>query len=238
MFTDDNRLRDWILLAISNDRRASELERDVRTRTTWVVKRVRSGEMAVRALSGNIPTVALVDSELPIISCEEFVYIARRRPIAERMALVVVEFGRLDRSREATVIAAGADEYVDGNEPSGIWRRVETVLIRRRVTPSSAISARRCHQIDGMFVDLDRSFVSVDGTAVVRQPLEFALLQYFLERKNCVITREELWRTIWHKDEPMRGRTIDVHICRLRRRLGAGAARLQTLVRRGYRFVG
>jgi DNA-binding response OmpR family regulator len=226
-----------VLIATPDDDRASQLQQVVRSRTTWTVKRARAGDSALRGLAGTPPALALVDAELPVISCEEFAYLARRRALLSNIAIVIVEFNRMEKSRESSVLLAGADEYVDGTSLAGFWARVQTVLLRRRRRGESHAIGSTFHRVDGLYVDIGRSFVSVDGSPIVMQPLEFALLQYFLERKNCLITRDELWQAVWHKDGPVRSRTIDVHVCRLRHRLGSASRRIQTLVRRGYRLV-
>lgn len=224
---------EWVLIATSHENRASELRSEIAHRTPWNTRRIRSVTGALRLLNADQPSLALIDADLLGTSCEELAYVMRRRGIP----VVVVEFSRMDRSVEAAVLAAGADEYVDASAPDEAWRRIHRLLGDREQVSPPGLKDEHCYRIDGLFVDLARTFVSLDGVPLLMQPLEFALLRYFLRRRNSVISRDELWRAVWRKDEPPRSRTIDVQVCRLRRDLGPVGDHIQTLIGLGYRLV-
>jgi DNA-binding response OmpR family regulator len=224
---------EWVLIATSHEKRASELRYEVAHRTRWNTQRIRSVTAALRLLNGGRPSLALVDADLPGTSCEELAFVARRRGIP----VVVLEFGRMDPSVEAAVLAAGADEYVDASTQDHAWRRIHQLLESRERVSAPGLTNENCYRIDGLYVDLARTFVSLDGVPLLMQPLEFALLRYFLRRRNSVISRDEFWRAVWRKIEPPRSRTIDVHVCRLRRHLGPVGDHIQTLIGLGYRLV-
>jgi DNA-binding response OmpR family regulator len=80
-------------------------------------------------------------------------------------------------------------------------------------------------------------YVSVDGKPLMLQRLEFEVLKYLVERKNRVVTRQELFEDVWAGRGTIDNRTIDVHVSRLRRKLGPVRGQIQTLVSLGYRFV-
>ena len=223
----------WVLIATSHENRAAEWRGEIAHRTRWSARRIHSVTPALRLLNGDRPSLALIDAGLSGTSCEELAYLARRRSIP----VVVLEFSRMDRSVEAAVLAAGADEYVDASAPDEVWRRIDRLLGTRERMAASGLTDERCYRIDGLYVDLARIFVSLDGVPVPMQPLEFALLAHFLRRKNSVVSRDEFWRAVWRNDEAPRSRTIDVHVCRLRHDLGAVGARIQTLPGLGYRLV-
>jgi DNA-binding response OmpR family regulator len=227
----------WVLLAARNDARVSVLEREIHRRTSWPVKRVRSGGGALRALSTRAPDVVLIDAELPIVSAEELCYILRRRPKTAEIPIVVVAFKGVDRTREMSALSAGADEYADGASLSAVWPRVQTALVRRHLAADSRQVPIRQYRSAGLYANFGDSFVSVDGRPIVMQPLEFALLRYFVTRRNQLITRQQVLRDVWCGRRSIESRTVDVHVCRLRRQLGSAATRIQTLVSRGYRFV-
>ena len=65
---------------------------------------------------------------------------------------------------------------------------------------------------------------------------EFRLLRILLERRNRVQTREGLLTDVWRYSEDVDSRTVDTHIRRLRRKLGAEAERIETVVGVGYRL--
>jgi DNA-binding response OmpR family regulator len=215
----------------------SFLEREIHQHTSWAVKRASSGDGALRELSATAPEVVLIDSELPIVSADELCYILRRRPKTAEVPIVVVAFEGVDCAREISALSAGADEYADGTSVSAVWPRVQTALVRRRLAADSPQVPIRQYRSAGLSANFGDSFVSVDGRPIVMQPLEFALLEYFVTRRNQLITRQQLLRDVWRGRGSTGSRTVDVHVCRLRRKLGSAASRIQTLVSRGYRFV-
>ena len=89
-------------------------------------------------------------------------------------------------------------------------------------------------------VDLDSGVVTRDGEPLELPAREFVLLRYFLEHPGQVLSRERLLKDVWRYPRVPEGRTVDVHVARLRERLEVDRARPRhflTLRGRGYRFV-
>jgi DNA-binding response OmpR family regulator len=110
-------------------------------------------------------------------------------------------------------------------------------LVRHQLSSDSRDAAADVYRSGELYANFPHSYVAVDDHPVMLQPLEFGLLRYLVQKRNQLVTRQELWREVWNASGAMNSRTIDVHVCRLRRHLGSAANRIQTLVRRGYRFV-
>ncbi|WP_436791101.1 winged helix-turn-helix domain-containing protein [Yinghuangia sp. YIM S10712] len=90
---------------------------------------------------------------------------------------------------------------------------------------------------DGLRIDLDQRTITVGETALDLTYLEFELLAYLLLHPRQVFTRRQLMETVWGYPEIGGGRTVDVHVARLRRKLGARHRRRLTTVRRvGYKY--
>jgi two-component system, OmpR family, alkaline phosphatase synthesis response regulator PhoP len=87
----------------------------------------------------------------------------------------------------------------------------------------------------GIVVDKLRREVSVDGQPVRLTPRELALLEYFIERAGRLLTRDQIVQEVWGERYHGGPRTVDIHISRLRRKLGLDLP-LDTLRRSGYRF--
>lgn len=99
---------------------------------------------------------------------------------------------------------------------------------------SQATSAARASFGAIVVDDLARE-VSVDGRPVRLTPRELALLEYFIERTGRLLTRAQILQEVWGEHYRGGPRTVDIHISRLRRKLGLGFP-LDTLRRAGYRF--
>ncbi|PYC76827.1 winged helix family transcriptional regulator [Streptomyces tateyamensis] len=90
----------------------------------------------------------------------------------------------------------------------------------------------------GISVDPDRRTAHVDGELLDLTYLEFELLAHLTQHPQRVHTRDQLVSTVWGYGHVGDGRTVDVHVARLRRKLGAGhRASIVTVRRVGYKYV-
>jgi len=107
-------------------------------------------------------------------------------------------------------------------------------------TPAPRGAARTAHaaERDGIVLDTDRRTAVVDGRPVDLTYLEFELLAHLTEHPHRVHTRDHLVAAVWGYGHVGDGRTVDVHVARLRRKLGAAHRESIVTVRRvGYKYV-
>jgi DNA-binding response OmpR family regulator len=90
-------------------------------------------------------------------------------------------------------------------------------------------------QVGNIAIDRLSQTVSVAGRPVSLTAREFALLGYLLDHPGLLLTRARLVGSVWGPSYGGSARTVDIHVARLRRKLGAGLS-LTTLRRAGYRF--
>ncbi len=131
---------------------------------------------------------------------------------------------------------AGADDYVP--KPFSVPQLVARVqALMRRAAPS----AGRTFQLGGLAVDAETLVVSADGSEEELSPRDIEVLAYFSEQLGKVISREELLRDVWGyaRAEALETRCVDMHIAKLRKKLGAlgagGDALIETVRGAGYR---
>lgn len=123
----------------------------------------------------------------------------------------------------------GADDYiVKPFEMTELLLRVEAVLRR---TQKSAPG----YQIDDIEMDFDAKTVTKGGVPVELTMQEYALLEVLVKNRNIALSRQKLIREAWGVTFLGETRTIDVHIQRLRKKLGFDD-RIKTIYRFGYRF--
>jgi two-component system phosphate regulon response regulator PhoB len=230
--------RSPVLLAARDCVQRAQLERALRQNVNWQIQHTAVGDVALRLLGTTAVHLLLIDAGLPIVSAEELCRIIRNRPQTAGLPVVFLEFDALDIDRQSQAFSAGADDYVDATAPpAAVLDRLRAVLLRRRSsiamprTPSSRYKSGR------LVANFDDVFVSVDGRPIVMQRLEYLLLRYLIERRNQLVTRHDLLRDVWRGRGHIDSRTIDVHVCRLRRKLGPAGEHIQTLVSQGYRFI-
>jgi DNA-binding response OmpR family regulator len=88
-----------------------------------------------------------------------------------------------------------------------------------------------------LMADFDAVSVTVSGSQVRLTRREFELLRYLVENRNRVISRDRLLEKVWGYDRFVETRSVDVHVGRLRGKLGQAASQIETVVGLGYRFV-
>ncbi|MGH7555604.1 MAG: response regulator transcription factor, partial [Longimicrobiales bacterium] len=118
--------------------------------------------------------------------------------------------------------------------PRELVLRVSAVL-RRAQAPAVAGAGRMLHG-GPIVVDLNAMRVSVNGTSIELTPTEYRLLVTLLERRGRVQTRQQLLETAWDIHARIETRTVDMHVQRLRAKLGDWGSLIETVRGFGYRF--
>ena len=126
----------------------------------------------------------------------------------------------------------GADDYVVKPFSLAVLYAKAQALLRR----SRGMTAAEVLRAGELELDPARGTVTADGQRIDLPPKEFALLRALMERKNRVLTRDELLDLAWGWDYDGTDRVIDGHIKKLRRALGKHAECIKTVVKRGYKL--
>ncbi|WP_333778693.1 winged helix-turn-helix domain-containing protein [Streptomyces sp. IBSBF 3136] len=126
----------------------------------------------------------------------------------------------------------------EGTDPADLFAEdVQPPEIRALGTPTDPRPVRETAS-DGIRIDHARHVAELDGRELDLTYLEFGLLAHLVEHPHQTHTREQLMVGIWGYDHIGDGRTVDVHVARLRRKLGAAhRQRIVTVRRVGYKYV-
>lgn len=125
----------------------------------------------------------------------------------------------------------GADDYI--TKPFGMMELVSRVKALLRRTRKEPVHALAC---GGLELNHDAHRVRVDGKEIILTYKEFELLEYLLENRGIVLTRDKILDRIWGYSADVETRTLDVHIRSLRQKLGSSGDMIETVRGVGYRI--
>ena len=138
------------------------------------------------------------------------------------------------RSEDYTQIAgfeSGADDYVTKPiKPRVLLSRIKALLRRQVITDSS----EKLVTIDDIIIDREKYVVIRDGKEIIMPKKEFELLSLLVTKPNKVFSREEIFTRVWGEDVIVGERTIDVHIRKIREKIGID--NIKTIKGVGYKF--
>jgi two-component system, OmpR family, alkaline phosphatase synthesis response regulator PhoP len=194
---------------------------------------VDSGDAALKAVTDHPPDLIILDLNLPVIGGLEVCRVLRSRPATARLPIIMLT-AKTSESDRVNGLDVGADDYV--TKPFSLRElaaRVRAVLRRGKADAPGATIYRGKYLV----ADFEAVSVSVEGTAVRLTRREFELLKYLVENRNRVLSRDRLLERVWGYDRLIETRSVDVHVGRLRGKLGPVGQQIETVVGLGYRFV-
>jgi DNA-binding response OmpR family regulator len=178
------------------------------------------------------PALILLDLMLPGMSGIELCRRLRREPSTRRTPIIMLT-ARGSEGERVAGLELGADDYV--TKPFSVRELVARVRAVLRRAEDAAASSYEDERLRIHFEDMH---VRCDGLEVRLTRKEFALLSALARRPGRVATRQQLLDDVWGQQYYGDTRTLDVHIRRLRSKLGACGDSIETVVGVGYRFVG
>jgi DNA-binding response OmpR family regulator len=199
------------------------------------VEIVSSGDAALAAVTEAPPDLIILDLNLPVLSGIEVCRILRARPATAQLPIIMLT-ARTSEADRVTGLDVGADDYV--TKPFSLRElaaRVRAVL--RRGRSGAAEPAPAVYRGRQLVADFEAVAVAVDGEPVRLTRREFELLRYLVENRNRVLSRDRLLERVWGYDRLIETRSVDVHVGRLRGKLGPVGRQIETVVGLGYRFV-
>ena len=198
------------------------------------VEVVGRGDEALRSITGRPPDLVILDLNLPVLSGDEVCRILRQKQETRQIPIIMLT-ARTSESDRVAGLDLGADDYV--TKPFSLRElaaRVRAVLRRRRASADEARQAR--YSGKHLIADFDAVAVTVDAKPIKLTRREFELLRFLVENRNRVLSRDRLLERVWGYDRFIETRSVDVHVGRLRAKLGAAGQQIETVIGLGYRF--
>jgi len=226
------------ILVVDDDAKIVRLVRTYLERDGYSVVTAADGPAALDAIETHRPALVVLDLMLPELDGRAVIRAVRRDEEAGRTPIIVLSARGSTLDRIAG-LEDGADDYLPKPfSPAELVLRVKSIL-RRSATATTDTSTRSTLVRGDLVVDLDRYEVTRAGEPIPLTRVEFRLLQTILEADGRVLSRDQLLDAVYGRDQAdIMDRTVDVHIGRLRDKLGddAEAPRYVATVRGvGYR---
>jgi two-component system, OmpR family, alkaline phosphatase synthesis response regulator PhoP len=202
----------------------------------YKVYTAQNGKDAIRIAEKKEPDLIILDVMMPemdgIVTCEEI----RKIP---KLKSTIIAF-LTARSEDYSQIAgfeAGADDYITKPiRPKVLLSRVKALLKRTQMVEEEVkVAEDSTINVGSLSIDRERYMITVDGQDMVLPRKEFELLSLLASKPGKVFTREEIYSSVWGEQVIVGDRTIDVHIRKLREKIGED--HIKTLKGIGYKFV-
>ena len=180
----------------------------------------------------NPPILIILDLMLPGMSGTELCRRLRREPQTRRTPILMLTAKSSESDRVAG-LDLGADDYI--TKPFSVRELMARVRAALRRTEDSTAAN---YEDDSLTIDFTDVRVGCNGTRIKLTNKEFNLLSVLAKSHDRVMSRQQLLDNVWGYSYYGDARTLDVHIRRLRQKLGDCGDCIETVVGVGYRFTG
>jgi two-component system alkaline phosphatase synthesis response regulator PhoP len=196
----------------------------------YEVRSAMNGRDAIKTAKEFLPDLILLDVMMPemdgIETCVEMREIESLKP-----SIIAFLTARGEDYSQIAGFDAGADDYISKPiKPRVLLSRIQALLRRKR----SASDAKAGIPVGGIFIDKEKYLVVQDGKELNLPKKEFELLALLISKPGRVFTREIILNSVWGNDVVVGDRTIDVHIRKLREKIGSKF--IKTIKGVGYKF--
>jgi two-component system alkaline phosphatase synthesis response regulator PhoP len=199
-------------------------------RELYEVEKAYDGNETLEKYKSFKPDLMILDIMMPIYNGYEICKKLRREPVG-----IIILTAKTDLVDKIKGLDLGADDYLTKPfEMIELLARVRS-LTRRLIEINDV--EKDVIRIDGLEINLNGRTVYVDNKLVEFKPKEFDLLAFLFEKNQIVFSREELLNHVWDMDYLGGTRTIDIHIQRIRSKLGRYGELIVTIPKVGYKAL-
>lgn len=226
------------ILIVDDDNNIAELISLYLVKECYDTLIVNDGESALDKIPEFRPDLMLLDIMLPGIDGYE---VCRRVRTTSELPIIMLS-AKGETFDKVLGLQLGADDYIEKPfDSKEMVARVKAVL-RRSVSKTSEVKENIDSDIDAvaypdLIINLTNYSVTYKGNTIDMPPKELELLYFLASSPNRVFTREQLLDRIWGYEYSGDTRTVDVHIKRIREKIGEGDSwRISTIWGKGYKF--
>jgi two-component system phosphate regulon response regulator PhoB len=220
------------ILAVDDEADILELIRYNLVREGFQVATADTGEQALKEVRSRKPDAVVLDLMLPGIDGLEVCRTLKSTPDTAHIPIIMLT-AKTEEADVVTGLEMGADDYVmKPFSPRVLCARVKAVLRRRQ---TSAGTNETLH-FGALLIQPEQHSVRVENRPVELTATEFRILHMLARRPGWVFSRDQIVDSVQGSDADVTGRSVDVHIVSLRRKLGSHGPCIETVRGVGYRF--
>ena len=198
----------------------------------FTVSSALNGKAALEMMENDVPHVVVLDVMMPVMDGMETCELIRNNPKFDNVLIAFLTARGEDYSQIAG-LDSGADDYITKPiKPKVLVSRINA-LLRRKSTAVGSENSKVVEILD-LKIDREQYLVYQNDHQIELPRKEFELLLLMASKPGKVFNREEIFSNIWGNDVVVGGRTIDVHIRKLREKIGEGY--IKTIKGVGYKF--
>src|SRR5882672_8178846 len=221
------------ILIVEDDPDIAELVAHYLGKAGYTTERIVSGRDALAAIAAKPPDLVVLDLMLPQVDGLEICRMVRSDSKTAAIPIIMLT-ARAEESERIVGLELGADDYLAKPfSPNELVARVRALLRRAHRGPAPT----RTLMYGPIVVDTERHVVSSDGRDVTLTAKEFLLLEYLLQHRGRVLSRDVLLTDVWGYRYTGGTRTVDVHVRRLREKLPMLVDALVTVKQFGYKLI-
>ena len=221
------------VLVVDDERDITALVAYHLARAGYRVTTASDGPGALKAIETETPDLVVLDIMLPGRSGYDVLDEMRRRDETRETGVILLT-ARKEEPDRIKGLASGADDYLTKPfSPEELVLRVAAVLRRLRAPAHAGGAVLKAGTIA---IDRAAHTVAVGGAPVDLTRIEYRLLLLLAERRGRVQSRPQLLEQVWEAQADIQTRTVDMHVQRLRAKLGAAGDLIETVRGFGYRM--
>ena len=219
------------ILIVDDDQDIIEILRYNLCLNGYNVKSAINGKEAIKKAKLFIPDIILLDIMMPIMDGIEACYKIKKIPSLKNTIIIFLSARSEDFTQIAAFDAGGYDYISKPVKPKILLKKIESILKRLK----SDKNEHSIIELDNITISREEYKVVKDGKDIVLPRKEFELFSLLASNPGKVFTRDEIMNKVWGSNIIVGDRTIDVHIRKLREKIGN--LYFKTVKGVGYKFV-
>ncbi len=217
-----------LIYSIEDDKDIALIINKTLTKQGYNVKTFYDGASFLEAFKKEKPNLILLDLMLPDMSGTSILKTIRSDSLNDDIQIIVISAKQLV-SDKVTNLDLGADDYIE--KPFDLLELMARVDAKmRRIEKSEVIT------IEDVTLNAKERVVTKSDEIINLTNREFTILEVLMKNSPNVVTREQLFQTIWNTDQTVESRTLDMHIKSLRSKLSDDSTFIKTVYGVGYKI--